>query len=174
MDPNKMYISEDPFISIEYRDTLRRRVRVIQEAVQEALSVLNSTERFVIDGYYFDGRSFPHLATAIRLSLARVKGIHKRALVKLAVELTPFVERMFGIKAMHVPDCPICRAEWRSTAERLLDEKTPDMTWGQVAVRLARAAGWRAPSPRILTTHQKQHRRFEKSINHNNQEERHE
>lgn len=165
MDPNKMYIREDPFASIEHRQTLRRRVRVIQEAVRSALAVLNPPERFVIEGRYFDGRSFPRLATSLGQTLARVKVIHRRALLKLEIELAPFVERMFGIAAVRTPDCPICRAQWRSTAERLLDEKTPDMTWGEMATRIERAVGWHASTPRILTTHQRQHRRFVKSSN---------
>jgi hypothetical protein len=139
---------------------LRRRVFEIQDAVRDALVVLNAPERFVVEGYYFDGRSLPRLASMQSLSLARVKGIHRRALTKLEIELTPFAERMFGIAALRTPDCAICRAEWRSVAEQLLDEKTPDMTWGDIAIRIERAVGWHVPSPRVLTTHQKHHRRF--------------
>ena len=160
MDPNKMYISEDPYPPLAHLEFLRRRAWEIQDAVREALAVLNAPERFVIEGYYFDGRSFPRLATMQSLTLSRVKSIHRRALTKLEIELTPFVERMFGIAALKTPDCPICRAEWRSTVEQLLDEKTPDMTWGDVAIRIERAVGWHVPTPRVLTTHQKRHRRF--------------
>ena len=161
MDPNKMYISEGPYPSIEHLRALRRRTCEIQDAVRDALTVLNEPERFVIEGYYFDGRSFPRLAAMQASTLPRIKGIHRRALTKLEIELTPFVERMFGIKALRTPDCPICRADWRSIAERLLDDKTPDMTWGEIAIRIERAVGWHVPSPRVLTTHQKRHRRFE-------------
>jgi hypothetical protein len=160
VDPNKMYIAEDPYPPLEHIRILRERVGEIQDAVREALAVLNAPERFIIEGYYFDGRSFPRLASMQSLTLSRVKGIHRRALTKLEIELTPFVERMFGIHGLRTPDCTICRAEWRSIVEQLLDEKTADMTWGDVAVRIERAVGWHVPSPRVLTTHQKRHRRF--------------
>ena len=160
MDPNRMYIAEDSYPSLEHIRILRERVGEIQDAVREALAVLNAPERFIIEGYYFDGRSFPRLASMRSLTLSRVKSIHRRALTKLEIELTPFVGRMFGIHALRTPDCAICRAEWRSIAEQLLDEKTADMTWGDVAARIERAVGWHVPSPRVLTTHQKRHRRF--------------
>jgi len=160
MDPNKMYISEDPYPPIEHIEFITRRAFEIQDAVRNAMAVLNAPERFVIEGYYFDGRSFPRLATMRSITLSRVKSIHRRALTKLEIELTPFVERMFGIAAIRTPDCPICRAEWRPMAEQLLDGKTPEMTWGDVAIRIERAVGWHVPTPRVLTTHQKRHRRF--------------
>ncbi len=160
MDPNKMYISEDPYPPLEHLQFIRKRAFEIQDAVRDALTVLNAPERFVIEGYYFDGRSFPRLATMQSLSLSRVKSIHRRALTKLEIELAPFVERMFGIEALRTPDCPICRAEWRPVAEQLLDEKTPEMTWGDVSRRIERAVGWHVPTPRVLTTHQNRHRRF--------------
>lgn len=155
-----MYISEDPYPPIEHLQCVRRRAFEIQDAVRDALTILNAPERFVIEGYYFDGRSFPRLATMQSLSLSRVKSIHRRALTKLEIELAPFVERMFGIEALLKPDCPICRAEWRPIAEQLLDEKTLEMTWGDVARRIERAVGWHVPTPRVLTTHQNRHRRF--------------
>jgi hypothetical protein len=140
VDPNKMYIAEDPYPPLEHIRILRERVGEIQDAVREALAVLNAPERFIIEGYYFDGRSFPRLASMQSLTLSRVKGIHRRALTKLEIELAPFVERMFGIHALRTPDCAICRAEWRSIVEQLLDEKTADMTWGDVAVRIERGS----------------------------------
>lgn len=173
MDPNRMYISEDPFPPVEHVEFIRRRASEIQAAVREALKVLNAPERHVIEGYYFDGRSFPRLATMRSVTLSRVKSIHRRALTKLESELAPFVARMFGIEALRTPECPICRAEWRSVAERLLDEKTPDMTWGDVAIRIERAVGWHVPTPRVLTTHQKRHRRFVTSSANQPKEDNH-
>jgi hypothetical protein len=171
VDPNKMYISEDPYPPIEHSEFVRRRTFEIQDAVRAALAVLNAPERFVIEGYYFDGRSFPRLATMRSVTLSRIKSIHRRALTKLEIELTPFVEQMFGIAALKTPDCPICRAEWRTVAEQLLDEKTPDMTWGDVAARIERAVGWHVPTPRVLTTHQNHHRRFVMSSDNQPKEE---
>ncbi len=171
MDPNKMYISEDPYPPVAHLEFVRQRATEIQGAVRAAMEILNAPERFVVEGYYFDGCSFPRLATMRSLSLSRIKSIHRRALTKLEIELTPFVERMFGIAALKTPDCPICRATWRAVAEQLLDEKTPEMTWGDVAIRIERAVGWHVPTPRVLTTHQKRHRRFVmSSVNHSKEE----
>jgi hypothetical protein len=160
MDPNKMYILEDQYAYVTHQRWLRQRARAVQGAVRAALVVLNPAEHSVIVGYYFDGWSFPRLANSLGQSLVRVRAIHRRALLKLEVELAPFAEEMFGIRAVRTAGCPICQAEWRAIAERLLDEKTPDMTWGQVAGRIERATGWRPSTPRTLTTHQKHHRRF--------------
>jgi hypothetical protein len=160
MDPNKMYILEDRYAYGEHLRWLRQRARAVQEAVRAALVVLNPAEHNVIIGYYFDGWSFPRLANVLGQSLPRIRAIHRRALLKLEVELAPFVDEMFGIRPVRTARCPICQADWRTVAERLLDEKTPDMTWGQVAIRIERATGWRPSTPRILTAHQKHHRRF--------------
>lgn len=160
MDPNRMYILEDQFAYAGHQRWLRQRARAVERAVRDALVVLNPAEHSVIVGYYFDGWSFPRLANSLGQSLPRIRAIHRRALLKLEVELAPFVEEMFGIRPVRTAQCPICQAEWRTVAERLLDEKTPDMTWGQVAIRIERATGWRPPTPRILTAHQKHHRRF--------------
>lgn len=158
MDPNKAYIPFDPF---EDEDATRRqaeRVRQIGVAVRRAIRILNTPERNVIEGYYFDGTSFPRLANAAGVTLTRIRTIHERALAKLRTRLTPFVELMFGLRVIQAPDCPICSAMWREIAEDLLDAKTTDMTWGDVARRLERAVGWRAPTPQILMTHQRKHR----------------
>ncbi len=136
------------------------RTRTIERAVRRALTILSQTERRVIEGYYFDGCSFGRLAAVVDLPQRRVRVIHQRALSRLEFELAPLVEQMFGIRSMRAPNCPVCNAEWRVIAEDLLDEKTEEMTWGDVIIRLERAVGWRAPTPQILISHTRKHRTF--------------
>ncbi len=146
------------------------RARTIERAVRRALSILSQTERVVIEGYYFDGRSFGRLAAVVDLPQRRVRVIHQRALSRLETELAPLVEHLFGIRPTRAPNCPICSAEWRAIAEGLLDEKTEEMTWGDVIVRLERAVGWRAPTPQILISHTKKHRSFTQDSEPNDEE----
>jgi hypothetical protein len=139
------------------------RSLAIELAVRAALGVLTAGERTIVEGYYFDGRSLPQLARSTGVPLDFVRISHRRALAKLEVELAPFVERMFGLAAIRHVNCAICRASWRAIAEDILDGKTADTTWGQIAIRIERAVGWKAPSPQALITHQRKHRRFVKS-----------
>ena len=161
MDPNKAYLPFDPFADEDTHLTMARRVRRVQSAVRQAMRTLNAPERTVIEGYYFDGYSFHRLADTARVSLARIRTIHNRALTKLRLELTPFVAVMYGLRLTQVKRCPVCDADWREDAERLLDEKTDEMTWGELVKRVERAVGWRAPTPQILITHQRKHRQFQ-------------
>jgi hypothetical protein len=94
--------------------------------------------------------------------MSRIRLLHQRALRKMEMILAPLVARMFGVTALRVPDCPICRAEWRFDAERILDDKTDDITWGMISQRIERATGWHAPNPQTLKSHQARHRRFTK------------
>jgi hypothetical protein len=158
MDPNKAYLPFDPFPNDDARRVAAERAGRVQHAVRAAMVVLNMPERAVIEGYYFDGCSLPHLADQGRVTLARIRTIHTRALAKLRVELTPFVMEMYGLTLTHAERCPICTAEWRDDAEHILDEKTDDMTWGDIIIRLERAVGWRAKTPQVLMTHQRRHR----------------
>lgn len=167
MDPNKAYFPFDPFEDEDVERVRAERVRQIGIAVRGALAILNLPERSVIEGYYFDGTSLPRLADQSGLTLTRIRTIQERALAKLRTRLTPFVEKMFGLRVVQDPDCPICEGVWRVIAEELLDGKTPDMTWGDVARRLERAVGWRAPTPQILMTHQRKHRALTNAENTN-------
>lgn len=139
------------------------RSYAIELSVRQALGTLTSGERIIVEGYYFDGRSLPQLSRITGAPLDFVRIAHRRALAKLEVELTPLVERLFGLGAVRRIECAICQAEWRAVAEDILDAKTADMTWGQISVRIARAVGWQAPSPQTLITHQRKHRRFERT-----------
>ncbi|MBD3298901.1 MAG: hypothetical protein GF341_09620 [candidate division Zixibacteria bacterium] len=163
VDPNKAYLPVDPWHDHEAALARRRRARRVETAVRGALRVLNPPERGIIEGYYFDGRSFPHLANEHSLSLTRVRTIHTRALSKLRHELTPLVIELYGLQLAHESGCPICRAQWRDLAEGILDEKTPDMTWGDVATRIERAVGWTPSTPQVLITHQRKHRQLQHS-----------
>ena len=163
MDPNKAYLPWESGTTDESRNELRRRADCVERAVRAALAVLNAPERLVIEGYYFDGRSFPCLANESAVPLARVRTIHARALGKLRRELASFVAEVYGLHAAQAPNCAICLAPWRDTAERLLDEKTPEMTWGELAIRMERATGWQPSSPQIMMTHQRKHRRLQLS-----------
>lgn len=138
------------------------RSLAIELAVRGALKVLTRGEREIIEGYYFDGRSLPMLARATGVPVDFVRIAHRRALAKLEMTLAPFVERMFGLAVVRHTDCTICRASWRAIAEDILDGRTADTTWGQIAIRIERAVGWKAPSPQVLITHQKKHRQFVK------------
>ena len=139
------------------------RVIAIEHAVRGALKVLTTAERSIIEGYYFDGRSLGQLANSRGAPVNLVRMTHRRALAKLEEALRPFVERMFGLSAIRQPDCAICRASWRAVAEEILDSRTTEITWGQIAVRIRRAVNWQAPSPQVLITHQRKHRRFERT-----------
>lgn len=161
MDPNKAYLPYDPWDSNEHAISQRRRLVLIQRAVRRSLAVLNSPERAIVEGYYFDGHSLPQLAAQIGVPLLRVRTIHKRALDKLRHELTPLVIAMYGLRQSRHPGCPICSAPWRDAAEQILDGKTADMTWGEVAIRIERAIGWKSPTPQVLMTHQRKHRHFQ-------------
>ncbi len=161
MDPNKAYLPFDPWHDDDAATDRQQRARRVEAAVRDALHVLNPPERGIIEGYYFDGRSFPHLANENGVTLARVRTIHTRALSKLHHELTPLVIELYGLQLTHDVDCPICHASWRDLAEGILDEKTPDMTWGEIAVRIDRAVGWKPPTPQVLITHQRKHRQLQ-------------
>lgn len=139
-----------------------QRAMAIERAVRGALKVLTTAERSIIEEYYFDGRSMGQVANSRGTPVNLVRMTHRRALAKLEEALRPFVERMFGLSAIRQPDCPICRASWRAVAEEILDSRTTEITWGQVAVRIRRAVGWQASSPQVLITHQRKHRRFER------------
>jgi len=161
VDPNKAYLPFDPFPDEVARAMAAERARRVQQAVRQAMVVLNMPERAVIEGYYFDGTSLPRLADQGRVTLARIRTIHTRALAKLRFELTPFVMDMYGLTPTHADRCPVCAAAWRDDAERILDEKTDDMTWGDIITRLERAVGWRASTPQVLITHQRRHRKLQ-------------
>ncbi|GAB4323811.1 MAG: hypothetical protein Kow0074_16380 [Candidatus Zixiibacteriota bacterium] len=162
MDPNKAYVPYDPWYDQDEAALQHRRTRAVQRTVRRSLSVLNAPERAVIEGYYFDGLSLPQLANQAGVPLIRIRVMHRRALGKLRQELTPFVIAMYGLRLSHDSDCPICTAPWRDAAERILDDKTADMTWGDVAVRIERAVGWTCPTPQVLMTHQRKHRHFQR------------
>jgi len=136
----------------------QRRSRVIQQTVRRTLEELPSVERRIIEGYFYDGRPFARIADDLGISLVRVQVLRRRALGHLRSQLAPFVQATFGLGATQTPDCPICRAPWREIAEDLLDEKTPDVTWGVVARRLERAVGWSPSTVQLLIGHQKNHR----------------
>lgn len=163
MDPNTAYLPFDPWHDDEAALPRQRRARRVETAVRDALHVLNLPERSIIEGYYFDGRSFPCLANEHGLPLPRIRTIHTRALGKLRHELTPLVIELYGLQLVHDVDCPICRAPWRDIADGLLDEKTPDMTWGDMATRIERAVGWTPSTPQVLKTHQRKHRQLQHS-----------
>ena len=137
------------------------RSLAVELAVRRALDVLTTSELVIVEGYYFEGRSMPQLSKSTGVPLDFVRIAHRRALAKLEVELAPLVERMFGLTAVTRTGCAICLAPWRPAAEEILDGRTPDATWGQIAVRIERAVGWKAPSPQVLMTHQRKHRQFE-------------
>jgi hypothetical protein len=138
----------------------RIRAARTERAVRGAVAQLSETERAIILQYYYDGRSLAAIGDRLGFSLLRMQVLHRRALGRLRRDLTPMVRMMFGVDAPRHGGCAICSAPWRAEAEELLDEKTPDMTWGEVARRLARAVGWHTPSPQTLIIHQKHHRRF--------------
>jgi hypothetical protein len=138
----------------------KRRLRSVQEAVRHAVTELPATERRVIERHFFDGGSLAHIADETGLSLVRIQVLRRRALGRLRERLTLFVQTTYGLGATVRPDCPVCRAPWRQTAEELLDEKTPDMTWGMLARRLERAVGWTPSTVQILIGHQRNHRAF--------------
>jgi hypothetical protein len=152
----------DPIESAIARGDPASRSLAIELAVRRALTLLTTVERSIIEGYYFDGRSMPQLSRSGGMPLDFVRIAHRRALARLEGELASLVERMFGLEAVHRPECVICGAPWRTTAEAILDGKTPDTTWGQIATRIERAVGWKAASPQTLIVHQRKHRRFEK------------
>lgn len=138
------------------------RAIAIERAVRDALRELSATERAIIEGYYFDGHSLGQLARSRGVPFDLVRITRRRALAKLEQMLRPFVEKMFGLAAVRHPDCPICKASWRTIAEDILDARTSDVTWGEITTRIKRAVGWEAPSPQVLITHQRKHRRSEK------------
>jgi len=137
-----------------------RRSHLIERAVRRAVGRLGPGERQVIERYYYLGRSFDSIAKEDFLSMARVRAMHRRALGHLRLLLAPLAQFLFGVGQSVDPDCPICTASWRHDAEEILDEKTAEMTWGQMAMRLERAVGWRPGSPQTLIGHQRHHRRF--------------
>lgn len=155
---NQLWLApQDP---LEEARVAHKRSEDIRIAVRAAIGGLQTAEREVIEGHYFHGQSLPRLARQMGRPMARIRLLRERAIRKLRVALTPFVEQMFGIRVLRAPDCPICRARWRDDAERILDDKTDDMTWGMIARRIERATGWQAPNPQMLKTHDQRHRRF--------------
>ncbi len=159
-------LEQDPIEAAIARGDPASRSYAVEISVRRALRVLTAGELAIVEGYYFDGHSMPQLARATGVPLDFVRMAHRRALAKLEIELAPLVARMFGLEAIQLPNCAICRAQWRTTAERILDARTPDMTWGQIAVRIERAVGWKASSPQTLITHQRKHRKFERIPDH--------
>ncbi len=143
------------------------RTYAVELVVRRALRILSAAELRIIEGYYFDGRSMPQLSRSTGVPLDFVRIAHRRALARLEIELSPFVERMFGLSSVTLSGCAICMAPWRPTAEDIIDGKTPDTTWGQIAIRIERAVGWRPPCPQVLITHDKKHRHFEKPSTQN-------
>jgi len=146
----------------EEHGAARERQKEIQRTVRDAIALLAPIEREIIEGYYFEGLSLQRLANRAGRPFSRMRMLHERALRKLAMILAPFVERVFRIRVLQFPNCPICRAEWRSDAERILDDKTDDVTWGAIIRRIERATGWRAPGAPVLKAHQARHRAFTK------------
>ncbi|MEW5702722.1 MAG: sigma-70 family RNA polymerase sigma factor [Candidatus Zixiibacteriota bacterium] len=138
----------------------RHRVRLIQEHVRNAVAKLPILERRIIEGHYFDGHSLSQLADEIGLPKTRIQVLYRRGLGRLRTALADFVVATFGIRAVILPDCPICHAAWRGTAEDLLDEKTPEITWGELARRLERAVGWTPTTIQVVIGHQKRHRAY--------------
>ncbi|MCH8992115.1 MAG: hypothetical protein IIA44_10265 [Acidobacteria bacterium] len=137
------------------------RERLIAGAVRRALRDLQYMERLVVDGYYYDGLSFGRIADRYGLTRSRVQTLHHRALTALEGALAPLVRETFGVVPVRRSACPICGTSWQRMADELLDEKTADVTWGQMAARLERAVGWRPSTPQILIAHQKHRRLFE-------------
>lgn len=69
----------------------------LQRRLLAALDALTDNERMVIDGHYFDHRSFDHLAAALTLSKGRVSQLHRQALTKLRSSLhTPSLGNLMG------------------------------------------------------------------------------
>lgn len=134
--------------------------RAIIHAVRRALADLQHLEHLVVDSYYYDSLSFGQIADRHGLTRSRVQTLHHRALTTLEGALAPLVRETFGVVPMRRSTCPICGAPWQRVADELLDEKTADITWGQVAARLERAVGWRPATPQILIAHQKHRRLF--------------
>ena len=138
-----------------------RRVDEIRNAVRQAVAQLRGLERRIIEEYYFDGLSMGRVAEAEGVSHNRVVTTHRQAIRNLREMLAPFVARTFGIGATIVSTCPICTASWRGDADSIIDGKTPDMTWGQIVIRINRSTGWRARSPQVLIVHKRKHNTFQ-------------
>ena len=142
-------------------DALEARTLWIRDRVRAAVRELAGPERIVIEAIYYDGLSLDQIGMQTHLSKNRVVVTHRRALAELRIALTPLVAEVFGLGMTTVPSCPICIADWRGDAESMLDGMTAEMTWGAMIVRLERAFGWRAKSPRVLIVHQRHHRLFQ-------------
>jgi hypothetical protein len=134
------------------------RANQIQHHVRLALTELSAIEWAVIEAHYFDGCSLNQIANSLGLSLNRVTTVYRRALSRLEQMLSPFVHITFGLSPTGTLGCPICLAPWRREAEELLDTRTPEVTWGEMIVRIARATGWRASTPQVLISHHRKHR----------------
>jgi hypothetical protein len=132
----------------------------IRDRVRAAVRELDDPERMVVEAIYYDGLSLDQIGARIHLTKNRVAVAHRRALASLRITLTPLVAEFYGLRAVAEPSCPICTAVWRDDAESMLDAKTAEMTWGELIVRMNRAFGWRAKSPRVLIVHQQRHRVF--------------
>lgn len=146
----------------------RSRSVAIDCAVREAVAALSYVERMIIEGYYFDGYTLSSIGCTLNISTQRVQTVHRHALSRLRRRLAPFVEKTFRIGLTTDPECTICSAPWRRIAEDILDEKTPETTWGQIAVRLHRAVGWYPSTPQVLIGHQKSHRVFASEFTRDN------
>lgn len=69
----------------------------LQRRLLAALDTLSEKERMIIDGHYFDHRSFEQLAVALLLSKGRISQLHRQALTKLRDSLhTPTLGHLMG------------------------------------------------------------------------------
>ncbi|MFH2054734.1 MAG: sigma-70 family RNA polymerase sigma factor [bacterium] len=132
-----------------------RRER-ITAAVREALDRLESTDRTILEKYYFEGESLPEIGRALGRRQATIVNRHRRALKALRKQLAAFVVTEFGVR-QEAPDCCICQSPRRLEIEALIAAKRPEEPYGHLMRKIHERCGLKVTSPQTIIGHQKYH-----------------
>jgi RNA polymerase sigma factor (sigma-70 family) len=129
----------------------------INREVRKAIAKLLPEERQFVQLFYFEFKSYREISRKLKRKIHKLERIHQRALDKLRILLTDFVEARFGLKIPQKVDCIICKSPFRRELDELIRNKREDETYSRLISIFKQKYGIKIKTPQVIIGHKKKH-----------------
>ena len=134
------------------------RAKAICDHMEKALRRLDTEEKQYIICYYYLAESPSSIARLSGRAESKLESLRCRCLRKLKSELTPFVERTYGLSVDRENDgCPICSSIHREEIDTLISTRDRSQTLRPLLRTLRERYGIRLSCPQAVLSHERYH-----------------
>ena len=133
------------------------REELIDRQVRAAVEKLLPTERQFVELFYFQVQSYQEIAGTMKTKIYKLERLHQRALGKLRILLTDFVEEQFKLKLPKETNCVICNSPFRKELDELIRGKEEEETYSRLIRVFRKKYGINVRTPQTIIGHLRKH-----------------